>query len=227
MNGTHGKPDPPDGAAGMNDVRRHRAPRGPVHEALAALGTRLGVGAVLLAAVAVGGVVQAAAPDADTRERPFLRTGSIGEPVDGRTFEVRVLGTRGAKEVSRSGKTRATGGVWVLVRVRVVARAEPTVLSYAAVRDARGRVFVATERISQPLAGGRALQPGIPVEGEIVFEVPQDAAAGLSVRLATTSIDHRLDAMTEIGLGIDSATASAWLAEAEPAVLADEEVASG
>ena len=211
----------------MTEVRRHRAPRGPVGQALAGLGSRLGIGALLIAAIAVGGLVKSATPDADTRERPFVRTGRLGETVDARTFEVRVLDVRGAKEIVRSGRTRTTGGVWVLVKVQAVARGEPTTIGYAALRDGRGRLFHATERITQPLARSRTLQPGIPVEGEIVFEVPVEAATDLSIRLAWTSIDQRMEAMAEVPLDIDAAMVAAWRAQAGPVTVADATVVTG
>lgn len=203
----------------MNDVRSHRAPPGT----LAAFGSRLGVGALVIAAIALGGVVKSYTPDADTRERPFIRAGALGGAVDARTFDVQVLEVRGAKKISRSGKVRETKGVWVLVKVRVVAHDEPSVIGYAALRDGRGRVFVATDRIGQPLAGGRTLQPGLPVEAEIAFEVPADVT-DLSVRLSWASLDRRMDAMAEIPLRVDRATVDTWRGQPTPTVVADEKV---
>lgn len=202
-----------------NDVRTHRAPAGP----LAAFGSRLGVGGLVIAAIALGGLINSYAPDMDARERPFVRAGAQGETVDVRTFDVKVLGVRGAKEISESRKIRKTTGVWVLVKVRAVAREEPTIIGQAALVDGRGREFAATGRISQPLVGGRSLQPGLPVEGEIIFEVPTDAA-DLSIRLASRPLDVRMDAMAEIPLGVDRPTVDGWRSDAEPAVVADEKV---
>ncbi|MFS8479771.1 MAG: hypothetical protein FWJ93_12625 [Micromonosporaceae bacterium] len=211
----------------MTGIRRHRAPDRPAARALAALGSRLGIGALLIAAIAVGSLIKSVTPDTDTRERPFIRTGAPGEATDARTFEVRVLEVRGAKKIVRLGRERETGGVWVLVKVQAVARHEPTTIGYAAVRDARGRLFHATERIAQPLLGGRTLQPGVPVEGEIVFEVPADAAVSLSIRLAWTPLDQRMDAMAEIGLDIDAASVAAWQAATEAARITDAKLAIG
>lgn len=203
----------------MNDVASHRAPPGP----LAAFGARLGVGALVIAAIAVGGLVKSCTPDTDTSERPFTRAGARGDTVDARTFEVRVLDVRGATKISRYGKVRDSKGVWVLVKVRVVAHDEPTTIGYAALRDERDRVFVATDRISQPLAGTRPLQPGLPVEADIAFEVAADVRA-LSVRLAWSPLDRRMDAMAEIPLKVDRGTVEAWLGESKPAAVTDEQV---
>lgn len=204
----------------MNDVRSHRAPA----TGLAAFGLRLGVGALVVAAIAIGGTINSSTPDVDARERPFIQTARQGDAVDVRTFDVQVLEVRGAKKISRSGKVRDSVGVWVLVKVRAEARREPVLLGYAALRDERGRTFYATQRISQPLAGGRTLQPGLPVEGEIAFEVPADVTA-LSIRLAKSPLDQRMDAMAEIALGADRATVEGWLDEKEkPLVVANEKV---
>jgi hypothetical protein len=111
-----------------------------------------------------------------------------------------------------------TSGVWVLVRVRLVARNEPILVGYAAVRDADGRTYLASNRIELKLVmGGRDLQPGVPVEGEIAFEVPRGAAPSLSLRLARPPLDQRMDAIAEVPLGISGAMVNKWLAQAEAA----------
>lgn len=190
--------------AGMSnvDVRRHRRPGEGIPG-------RLGVGVLILAALAVGGVISSRAPDTDHRQRPFVSTGSMGKPVGARTFDVTVLGVRGTMKLARLGKWHDTSGVWILVRVRLVARNEPATLGYAAVRDADGRSYLATTRITQPLHG-RTLQPGVPVEGEVAFEVPPAVAPTLSVRLAGPPVDQRMDAMAEVRLRIDKAMVERW-----------------
>lgn len=198
------------------EVRRHRAPPGRV----ALAGSRLGVAAMIVAAIAVGGLVKNASPGTDRRERPFTRTGTVGEAVDARMFDVTVVGVRGAAKISRSGKVRDTGGVWVLVKVRVVARDEPTIVAYAAVRDGKGRTYKATERLNQPLTGGRNLQPGLPVLGEIAFEVPKDVD-DLVILVGPTSIDHRMDAMAEIHLDVDRAKIQEWAGDTTTMPMAD------
>jgi hypothetical protein len=139
---------------------RHRR-RGP----FARLGSWAVSGVLLIATVAAGRAVITFTSDIDAHMRPFVRTGAMGETVDARTFSVRVLSLRGAARVERrnqyydTSRGEETGqdssGVWVLVRVRVVAHDETTTIGYAAVRDIRGRTYLSTERISQPLIGGR------------------------------------------------------------------------
>ena len=175
--------------------------------------SRIGSTALVVAALATGVAITSQAPDTDARQRPFVRVGVMGEPVDGRTFQGAVVAVRGARRIARSGKTRDTGGVWVIVRARAVARDKPTSIDHASVRDARGRTFLATMRINQPLvAGGYVMQPGISVEGDIVFEVPQASAARLTLRLADSS-DVRMDAAIEVPIASDGPTVDRWLAE--------------
>jgi hypothetical protein len=208
------------------DVRSHRAPRTPAEQRLVDAGTRLGVGALVIAALAVGSVIKSYTPDTDTRERPFVRSGALGDQVDARVFDAVVVGVRGAPKVTRSGRTYDTGGVWVLVKVRLVAHAAPTTVSHAMVVDRAGRLYKATQRFSQPLAGGSMLQPDIPAEGEIVFEVPADRAPGLAIQLSAGRLGVRMDALAEISLGIDRATVEGWRAATEAAVVESAGVSS-
>lgn len=186
----------------MSEVARHRRP--------SASGRRAGAGVLVLAALAVGGLINSRAPDTDHRERPFVNTGPMGRPVDARAFDATVLGVRGTMKLARAGQWHDTGGVWVLVRVRLVAHDEPVLVGYAAVRDSAGRTYLATTRITQPLFG-RPLQPGVPVAADIAFEVPPKVAPTLAVRLAAPPLDQRMDAMAEVPLKITPAMVDGWL----------------
>lgn len=208
------------------EVRSHRAPRTPAGQCLVDAGTRLGVGALVIAALAVGSVVKSYTPDTDTRERPFTRSGAVGDQVDARVFDAVVVGVRGAPKVTRQGKTYHTGGVWVLVTVRLVAHVAPTTVNHAMVVDTDGRLYKATQRFSQPLGGGHMLQPDIPAQGEMVFEVPVGAAPGLAIQLSSGRLGVRMDALAEISLGIDRATVEGWRAATAPAVVENAGVGS-
>jgi hypothetical protein len=191
---------------------------------------RLGAAALIVAALAVGTVIESGTPDTDTAERPFITRGTMGKPVDVHTFDATVLGVRGATKISRSQRptdkgARDTGGVWVLVRVRVVATQTTMSVGWAGVVDRRGRTFHATTRIDQPLvASHRQLQPGIPVVGEVAFEVPRDAADSLTLQIAEKPLDRRMSAMAEVPLRITKAAVDGWVADAGTAVLTEPEV---
>jgi hypothetical protein len=123
-------------------------------------------------------------------------------------------------KLGRGANWHDTGGVWVLVRVRLVARAEPAQVGYAAVRDSAGRTFLATTRIDQPL-DGRTLQPGVAVTAEVAFEVPPAVAPTLAFRLAGPLLDQRMDAMVEVPLGITAPMVDGWLKDEKIARLDD------
>jgi hypothetical protein len=129
--------------------------------------------------------------------------------------------------ITERGLKHDTSGVWIIVKVKVVARGEPMGVSYAAVRDGKGNTYRASERINQPLAvGSRVLQPGIPVTGEIAFEVPVGVATDLSVRLADNPDDLRMDAVAEVRLPIDSDSVRKWKADTSGTTLATPEQAT-
>ncbi|MEJ3748340.1 hypothetical protein WEI85_34280 [Actinomycetes bacterium KLBMP 9797] len=207
-------------------MRSHRAPPGPVAKA----GTGARVTALLIAALALGAAIANWRPlnqSADDRERPYVRTGTIGQQVSARVFDATLLSARGAGKVGYQGQAHDTGGVWMIVRIRLTATDEATTLGYAAVRDHRDRVYLATQRVSQQMLGGRTLQPGIPVEADLLFEVPRDAATDLTLLLAEPSIDHRMDTMAEIALPhYDTATVDGWASATEPAILTSPKAGS-
>ena len=145
------------------------------------------------------------------------------------TFDASVLSVRGAAVLNdpepdiATSPTHDTSGVWVIVRIRVVAVDKPVEVTYAAVRDAEGRIYLATTRFEQPFVDGeRTLQPGVPVTGEVAFEVPVAVVPQLSLRLAAPGITHdlRMTAMADVPLHISAGTARQWKADATPATLA-------
>lgn len=209
-------------------VRRHRR-AGPSRVASVLTGLVL-----LVAVVAAGGAIADSRIDtANERFREFVTTGAVGEPVAARGFEVTVREVRTAAVVSDGilGGPRDTGGVWVLVRVRAVAVREPVSIGYAAVRDSGGRTWLASQRVDQPLGGAfYRLEPGIPVEGDFVFEVPADAATDLTLRLARNSATAflstglQLETVAEVALPVDEAQVARALAEPAEVELADPRV---
>jgi hypothetical protein len=192
----------------------------PRHRRGSRLASHLGSVVLLVAVVAAGAALTAHLPDADTQQRPFASRGTVGEVVPARDFDATVLGVRTAAVLtSRPGWRHDTGGVWVLVHVRLRAARATRTVAYAAVRDAAGRTYEATGRVGQPLLD-RPLQPGLPVTGEIAFEVPRAAATGLVLQLATPAYDLRMTAMAEVPLPIDAALVAQGAALAEPVAVA-------
>lgn len=175
---------------------RHRK-LGPLQRLLAAAGAVVLVLAVLVA----GNALVEYRPTHAEMHKPYLRTGKLNDTVDVRTFDVTVLGARYASTLRVGGVKYETTGVWVIVKVRLNAHTEPMSVAYMALHDRKDRTFEASERFTQTLVGGgRRLQPGIAVQGEVVFEVPKDALPGMTIRFAESTYDHRMDAMADIEL---------------------------
>ncbi|GAA3725402.1 hypothetical protein GCM10022225_02870 [Plantactinospora mayteni] len=205
-----------------DSVTSHRAPPGPGQR----MGLRAGAGTLIVAALAVGGAIANWRPinggGAEARERPFVQAGRFGETVSTRVFDATVLDVRGAAKVSNGGQSHDTAGVWIVLRVRLATRDRAMSIGYAALRDQRDREFRATTRFTQPLVGaGRVLQPGIPVEGDLAFEVPRDAATRLSAYFGQEQIDIRMDDLAEVLLPtVDKARVDEWASAPAPVPLA-------
>ena len=174
---------------------------------------------MLVLALAAGALVTRNTPDPDAQQGPFLRTGRIGQTIDLGDFDARVVSVRGAAVISQSGAAHDTSGVWVLVTVRLTSRHKPIGVGYMAVRDDQGRTYRASTRVDQVLEGGWTLQPGVPVTGEVAFEVPVAVAGHLAIRLAKPAIELRMAAMAEVPLPVDDASVRSWKAQTTPVPL--------
>ena len=131
--------------------------------------------AMISGTVVLGQHIIDTTPIGNDHRRPYVNTGSMGEPVDAGQFEVTVLATRGGRVIDDFLGPVVTDGVFVVVKLRAEAYDVRAQLRYAAIRDARDNWYEATS--DSPLLD-RSLQPRIPVEGEVVLELPVSAAAG-------------------------------------------------
>jgi hypothetical protein len=176
---------------------------------------RLGTAALVVLAVGVGGTANAYKPDPDVQQRPFIRSGGRGDRVDARTFDVRLLGVRGGAVLTSRGAPHDTSGVWIVVKVRVTAHGEPVQLGQVSPRDGDGRTFRASGRIDNnpPL---RQLQPGLPVDCEIAFEVPKNVPLPLAARLSSALFDLRMDGLAELELDLTAAQMRQWADDKAP-----------
>ncbi|WP_433078527.1 hypothetical protein ACQP1P_37595 [Dactylosporangium sp. CA-052675] len=206
------------GPPGSPGAARHRRAGPPLR-------TRIVTALLVLATVAAGALVVRLKPDQEHGGRPFLRPGTAGGVVDVGTFQVVVLDAAGGTKLKhpRNGLTLDTTGVWVLVRVRVTATREPVVLRYARLRDDRGRTFSATGRVPQPLTDGRALQPGVWVEGHIAFEVAGDAKELTLLLGEHSGLGPGLLTLAEVPI---AAAVPRWLGQSTPLDVPDARLAA-
>ncbi|WP_117209220.1 hypothetical protein [Allorhizocola rhizosphaerae] len=202
----------------MSEAGRHRK-LGPLQRFFVRAGSVI----LVISALSVGNVVIKFTPGTDELGRPFLRAGEVSDKVDVREFEMTVLSARVGSVIKAPNKwEHDTQGKWVVLRVRLMMHRQARIVRYAAVHDARERIFHFSDRLDQPLVdGSRLLQPGIAVEADVAFEVPIDAV-GLTARFAVngTEFNRRLDAMSEIALPVPE---TAFLSP-EPIAIAPLEV---
>jgi hypothetical protein len=197
---------------------RHRNPTG------VRIGRWLAAVATAVVVVVVGSAITNTELTPEEKFREFVDTGAMGEWFSTLDFDLNVLAAHTATTLSPdSGVELDTAGVWLLVRVQVMADQEPVWLDLAQVRDSSGRTWSATERTDQPLVDqSYRLDPRIPVEGAVAFEVPRGAATDLTFRLGedTNSLyGLQMATVAEVPLEIDEPAIAGGLAAPEPAVL--------
>ena len=171
---------------------------------------------VVLAVLSGGAWLSEHRPTTNDRERPFLISAAAGGTADVRTFRATVTGVDGSSLLGSA--QRPTNGVWVVVSVVLESFDAPTEVSYGALTDDSGRAFAASTRLLQDFSTWE-LQPGVPMQFDIAFEVAEDAS-GLRLRLAEPISDQRLDAMSNLALDVDPSDLETWRAREQPLELA-------
>lgn len=188
--------------------------------------SRVGAILLILATLAAGHEIIEGRPDEAAISGYFLRQGAVGDRVSALDFSATALAVRGGQAIvtDLGNEELHTNGVWVLVKVRLEAHEERQSVSFAAIYDRRGRTFDATNRYLQPLTSYR-FQPGMPVEGELVFELPRDAVPGARLRLFNGSVaSFKHQTLIEIDLGLTETSLDAWVDNREPMRVAVPEV---
>jgi hypothetical protein len=153
------------------------------------LGLLLAVGAIVFMSRTTPGFVALTAP--------FVSRGEPGEWVHTRTFGLRVekpylVRTLRHKRFGRV-EDRTTSGVWVIVKVEAVATRQPSMIGSFALQTGDGKRYQHTERVSMPAKVGllgRELQPEMPVPALLVFEVPENQIANLTLVAGEREIPH-------------------------------------
>src|SRR5262245_16576358 len=181
--------------------------------------------AAVMATLLVGEVLLRTAPSADDDTAAFLVGGRSFRPVVVGGLAVTVLGIRGAATVRRpNGTVLDTGGVWVIVKLELTATGQTTAVRYLALADRGGNTYRVSRRWPQAITEGvPELQPGLPVDGEVAFEVPRDVATQLRLRAGehwSVAVGLRARAVTDIALPVERSEVDRWVADRDPAVLA-------
>lgn len=173
--------------------------------------------ALVVGAVAAGCALVTYLPQDGGVDAPFVVEGEVGETLDLTYAELTVTEARVADTLTGLSETAAAGGTFVVVDATWRATQGQTSFSGAEVTDRQGRRFWPAN-----LAGcstSASAQPGYAWRTTYCFDVPRDALAGATIRLArgVQTEDHagqRRDAVAVVDLGITPSEVDAlWEAE--------------
>jgi hypothetical protein len=172
--------------------------------------------AMIIGTAVLGRVIVNTTPIGDDFDRPFIHTGQMREPVDAHDFVVTVESIRGGRAMKQIFDTATTDGVFLLVKIRVSAYDQTTMVGYQALVDENGNTYDASERDFS--FRGHTLQPGVPVQAELAFELPTAAVNNhLVLRLSSYPAGyHAHQVMAEVALEITDAQLASWIRQAEP-----------
>lgn len=172
---------------------------------------------LMLATLAAGHEIMQSRPDRSVTMGHFLRTGGLGDRVESLDVAATVVSVRGGAAVlTERHEEYHTDGVWLVVRVRLESLHQPQQVTLLAVHDRRGRTFWSSEKFFQATVG-YTVQPGIPVEVDVVFEVPRDAVPDAHLRVNNNKgLDLDNHTMADVDLGLDEESLRRFLANDEP-----------
>lgn len=159
-----------------------------------------------LALVALAFVVARSEPQEEFGFAPFAVRVAQGEVGDGRGLQGVVDGAALADVVRLDDWTGETTGVWLVVQVRMATTENPS-LAYATLHVGDRR-WAASNRPGSDGMQSATLDPGLPIEGSFVFELPAElldepAARHATIRLADDG-DTRLITVVEAELDLSA-----------------------
>jgi hypothetical protein len=181
---------------------------------------------LILATVVVARLIAVTTPIPADHRRPWIHSGQMNEAVHESEVDMTVHSVRGGRSYTGSfDATRTTDGLFLLVRATVVAPETKTALRYAELFDDAGNAYSAIDTRGTLL--NYELLPGIPVDGELLFEVPPAVVTQLRVRVSTASgYSGQYQVMVEVPLEIDTDAANDWYHDTTEMTLTEPEVAA-
>ncbi|MFT4029677.1 MAG: hypothetical protein QM675_07365 [Protaetiibacter sp.] len=161
----------------------------------------------IVAALVMVGLAFVAArtePQAELVFSPFAVRVAEGERGEGRGLRASVDGATLADVVALDGWTGTTTGVWFVADVRMESTETPS-LAYATVRVGE-RVWTTSLRPGLYAMQSASLDPGLPLAGSFIFELPEEVLDESAARHATlwlsTKDDTRLITVIEVELDL-------------------------
>jgi len=188
---------------------------------------RWGLVAATLLSLALIVALRARQPSFDEKTAPMPVAGTIGQPVQARTFSIKVKRVKLAHAYRVDGRSRgdpprevAADGVWLSALVEAE-RSRSSGYVGAQLRTRDGRRFRAAPNGRPDLKGFNLtdtyLATGLPAGGAYFFDVPAEALDGATLQFfdgngAPAQLDHLVD----VDVGLDAPNVESLLAEAAP-----------
>lgn len=177
-------------------------------------------GLLVALALVLGQWLHEQLPERADSSRPYEIALAAGEVAELRTGDLRVVSIDGAASIAPSfGDPLVSPGVFAVVELAFTPRDRSTSLTYAALRDNRGRVlpFFGSSGRSSISCTGRLVDR--PVRCVVVVEADPDTLTGAAVAVAPSGVDERWDSMAVIELGVDERTVTSWRERTDPLAL--------
>jgi hypothetical protein len=183
---------------------------------------RLGTGALVLAALSVGQVMNQHLPTAAKASRPFEHQVGLGQTARLRSGDlVATAVDGGTAAVPKVGTGFRSPGVVLDVTFAFTARAEPSTITYGELRDSRGRTYPVYAAGARGRVWCRRVPAGLTATCHVVVEAPADALPGAHLALAPLSIDTSYDDMAVVDLAVTRAQVTTWAARTQPLQVPD------
>ena len=182
---------------------------------------QLGTGALVVAALAVGGVISQWATDDNGEGTSFERGATVGSPLTVRWAALTVTSIEGGKELGvGTQQNKLSPGVWLVVRYDVTPTVDSRTPAFAELRAGDGDTL---SRGSRNELRCPQTNPGVRTHCVTAFEIAPDDAAGARLVLGLDATDQRYDDVVVVDLGIDPADVRGWQARTAPVALQPED----
>ena len=139
-------------------------------------------------------------PSDDQVEAPFVVSAELGEQTVSQHLVAQIDEVALARDVELGFWNGTTAGVWLVVDGTIQARVDRTTVDVEVEID--GVRYAGTSRTGTDTLDGRVVDPGFPITGSILVELPADILDVPGARSAVVRIkpggDSRLDSVIEL-----------------------------
>lgn len=177
--------------------------------------SRFGAGALVVAALAVGQVLNERLPESDNASRPFETQVKMGETAELRAGDLTPRSVDGAMKLIRDSSNINAAGVAVVVHFDFVSGPKARSMTYAQFRGGDGTTAHFGSFGERSVLTCPSAPPGLVVHCTAVFDIDPDSLVGSSLMIAPNSLDERFDEAATIDLGIEQADVKRWKATNE------------